>query len=145
MAQISTVALAAANTKAFTGQVGYLCGQFDATTIAATVTNADRIKLCTIPANYRIVGASIRLVGTSAVTAIAHLQTTEPTGNTIPLTPTSGAPAAPSIALNSVMTQAHSPVTCTGSRDLEIVCATGSISVTNGLTWYWDVDLQRFP
>lgn len=144
MAQITTVGKASAIN--FVGAFGYVVGSFQATDLAATVTNGDRIKLCTIPANCKVIGASLRLTGTSAVTAIAHMQVVGPTGDAIALTPTSGAPAAPSIALATVMTLPHSPITSvTGTRDLEIVCATGTLSATNGLVWYWEADLARFP
>lgn len=149
MAQITTAMLQARDVKQYTGAITPISMQFSPTVIAATVTNADRILIATLPANAKIIGASLKMIGTSGVTAIAHLQTTEPTGNSIPLTPTSGAPAAPSVALATLMTQPHLPTTgalsTTGTRDLEIVCATGSLSVTNGLLWYVDVQYAFIP
>lgn len=143
MAQITTAALIAANVKNFIGNFGYVQGSFSPTVIAATVTNTDRILLATLPANAKIIGASLRLTGTSAVTAIAGLQVVEPTGNVIFL---SVSTLTPSVAIGVVMTQPHSPITSTtATRDLEIVCATGSISVTNGLLWVWECDYARFP
>ncbi len=146
MAQITTAALAARDVKNYVGSITSVSHSFSPTVIAATVTNADRVLVMTLPANSKIIGASLKLTGTSAVTAIAHLQVIEPTGNAIFLTPTSGAPAAPSVALATLMTQPHLPITSvTTTRDVEIVCATGSLSVTNGLLWYIDVQYAFYP
>lgn len=146
MAQITTAMLLARNTKQYVGALTTINHSFSPTVISATVTNADRILIATLPANAKIIGASMRLTGTSAATAIASLQITEPTGNAIVLTPTSGAPAAPSIALEAMMTKPHSPITSvTATRDLEIVCSTGTISVTNGMVWYVDCTYSFYP
>lgn len=147
MAQNTSVALPASSVKNFIGQSTYcISGSFQATDLSATVTNADRIKLCSLGANVKVIGCSVRLTGTSGVTAIAHLQLTEPTGNNIFLTPTSGVQASPSVAFSAVMTMPHSPITsATATRDLEIVCVSGTISATNGLVWYWDAEITKNP
>lgn len=149
MAQITTVALQSRDVKQYVGAVTPLNLAFSPTLIAATVTNGDRILIATLPANAKIVGCSLKLTGTSGLTAIAHLQTTEPTANNIFLTPTSGAAAAPSIALATMMTLPHentlASLNTTGTRDLELVCATGSLSITNGLLWYISAQYAFFP
>ena len=146
MAQITTAALATRDTKQMVGSFTNVSHSFSPTVISATVTNADRVLIMTLPANSKIVGGSLKLTGTSAATAIAHLQVLEPTSNTISLTPTSGAAAAPSIALTTLMTLPHLPITSvTGTRDVELVCATGTLSITNGLLWYVDIQYAPHP
>ena len=150
MAQITTAMLLARDVKQYTNSITNIFNTFSPTVISATVTNGDRVLIATLPANAKIVGASIQLLGTSAVTGIVHLQTTEPTGNTIALTPTSGAPAAPSVALATMMTQPHvgrvtGTLSVTGTRDLELVVASGSLSVTNGLIWSVECQYAFFP
>lgn len=139
MAQISGAGVTTSDIKVATGNsISSVIRTFSPTVIAATVTNLDRILLATLPANSRIIGCSVRIIGTSGLTSITHLQTTEPTGNNIFLTPTSGAQASPSVALMATMSAQHLGITTgllstTGTRDLELVVATGSFSVTNGL------------
>lgn len=147
MAQNTSVALAAADVKQFVGSITPIYSKFDVTNLSAAITNADRIKICTLPANARIVGASWRVTGNNATTAIAHLQIVEPTGNAIFLTPTTGAPAAPSIALATILSIPHSPITSvTGTRDLEIVVATGSIAnSTAGATMIVTCEYAAYP
>jgi len=146
MAQITTAALQPRDTKVFVGGITPINHSFSPTVISATVTNGDRILIATLPANSKIIGGSMRLTGTSGATAIAHLQVVGPTGDAISLSPTTGAPAAPSVALSTLMTLPHSPVSSvTGTRSLEIVCVSGSISVTNGMVWYVDAQYQYYP
>lgn len=143
MAQITTVAMLARDIKNMTNSFTSLSMSFSPTLIAATVTNADRILIATLPANAKIVGATVKLTGTSGVTALAALQVVEPTGNVVFLSATT---LTPSVAISVVMTQGHVPITSvTATRDLEIVCATGSISVTNGLLWYVDCQYAFYP
>lgn len=143
MAQITTVALAARDVKQYTGAVTDVKMSFSATQLAANVTNADRVKICSLPANAHIIGASMRVVGTSAVTGILNLQVMEPTGNAIILTGN----LAPSIAANVMMTVPHSPITSvTGTRDLEIVVTTGGLgSTVSGNIWYVDCQYAYNP
>lgn len=146
MAQITTAMMLARDVKQYVNSITSVSHSFSPTVIAATVTNGDRILLMTLPANAKVVGAALKLTGTSAATAIAHLQLIEPTSNAIFLTPTSGAAAAPSVAFATIMSQPHLPLTSvTGTRDLEIVVASGTISVTNGMVWYADVQYAFTP
>ena len=147
MAQITTVALATRDTKNYVGSFTRVAHSFYATQLSANVTNGDRILIMTLPANSAIVGGSLRVTGTTGVTAIAHLQTLEPTSNNIALSPTSGAAAAPSIALNTLLTQAHSPITSvTGTRDVEYNIATGSFSSTvASIIVYVDIEYAFHP
>ena len=152
MAQITTIATAAADVKVNSGPgaISHFCKAFSPTTLSATVTNGDAVVVATLPANSKIIGGAWRVIGTSAVTGIVHLQTTEPTGNTIPLTPTSGAPASPSVALVTAMTLPHHGVstgvlTATSTRTLDIAVASGTLSVTNGLIYVVDCYFIPYP
>lgn len=150
MAQITTVALAPRDVKQYVNSFTNVSMTFSPTQLTATVTNLDRILIATLPSNAKIIGAQVRVIGTSGLTSITHLQTTEPTGNTIFLTPTSGASAAPSIALVALMNSPHSHATLgtlstTGTRDLELVVATGSFSATNGLVVVVDAQYAFYP
>lgn len=146
MAQITTAAIASRDLKVYVGAITPFYYSFSPTVIAATVTNGDRILIATLPANSRIVGGALRITGTSAATAIVSLQVVEPTSNVIVLSPTSGAASAPSVAFATLTTAPHSPITSvTGTRDLEIVCSTGTISVTNGLLWIVEAQFAFYP
>lgn len=146
MALITSVCLLPRDTKQYVGAITAISHSFSPTGISATVTNGDRVLIAELPANAKIIGGALKLTGTSGATAIAHLQVVEPTGNAIFLSPTSGAAAAPSIALATLLTQPHLPISSvTGTRTLEIVVASGSLSVTNGLMWYVDVQYAFTP
>ena len=146
MALITSACMLPRDVKQYVGALTSLSHSFSPTVISATVTNGDRILIAELPANAKIVGGALKLTGTSAATAIAHLQVVEPTGNAIFLSPTSGAPAAPSIALATLLTQPHLPITSvTGTRTLEIVVASGTISITNGMVWYVDAVYAYTP
>lgn len=125
MAQITTVALASRDVKQMVGGITPIVMQFDITNLSANVTNGDRIKIAKLPANAMVVGGAIRITGTPAITGLAQLQTMEPTGNAILLTST----LATSVAGSIMMSTPHSPITSTsGTRDLEIVLTSGSLS-----------------
>lgn len=128
MAQITTIALAARDVKQYVGAFTNVSAIFNPTALAAAVTNGDRIKLFSLPANAKIVGAQIRLTGTSAITGIVNLRVLEPTSNSIELTATT---STPSVAFAAVMNNPHSPITSTtGTRDIELVVQTGTFSNT---------------
>lgn len=143
MAQITTVALATRDVKNMVGAITSITHSFDATNLAAVVTNGDRVKICTLPANAKIVGCAMRVVGTSAITGVLNLQVMEPTSNAIILT----GDLAPSIAASIMMSKPHSPITSvTGTRDLEIVVTTGSMgNSVAGNKWYVEAQYAFYP
>lgn len=144
MALITSVMLAAANQKNYVGSITPLYHSFDVTNLAAAVTNADRILIATLPANARVIGGSIRVVGNNATTAICYLAVIEPTSNVITLGPTT---IAPSVATSAVINQPHSPITSvTDTRNLVIDVTTGSIAnSTAGCKFIVTADLAFHP
>lgn len=145
MAQITTVQLQDRDVKSYVGGITPVNGSFSVTALAAVVTNGDRIKLCTLPANGQIIGAQIRLTGTSGITGIVNLRVLEPTSNSIELTSTSA--GTPSVAFVGVLSNPHSPITSTtATRDLELVVQTGTFTnTTASAVFYWSVQYAFFP
>lgn len=128
MALITTVMLAAANQKNYVGAITPLYHSFDVTNLAAAVTNGDRILIATLPANARIIGASIRATTNQSTTGIMYLASVEPTSNLITLSSTT---MECSLAGKAVMNQPHSPITSvTDTRNLVIEVTTGSLANT---------------
>ena len=147
MAAITSVALATRDTQTYVGGITNVAHSFNATNLAAVVTNGDRIEIMTLPANSQIVGVQYRVTGTMGITSITYVSVVEPTGNVIALTPTSGAPAAPSIALNTMMTQTHQPITSvTATRTVNLEVTTGTFAATTAsVAVYVGVDYAFYP
>lgn len=128
MATITTVMLQAVNQKEYVGAITPLYHSFDVTNLAAAVTNGDRILIATLPANARIIGASIRQTTAQSTTGIQYLSVVEPTGNIIALSSTT---MEASLAGKAVMSQPHSPIiSVTATRSINIEVTTGSIGAT---------------
>lgn len=144
MAQITTVALASRDVKQYVGAITNVSGYFDPTNLAASVTNGDRIKIASLPANSQIIGSAIRLTGTTGITGLVNLQVVEPTSNTIALTVTT---STPSIAFVALMNNMHTPITSvTATRDLELVVSSGTFSATTaGSRLYFNCQYAFYP
>ncbi len=125
----TTVAIADRDLKQFVGGITPVNISINVSDITSgAITNGDQLKLCTLPANAKVIGLQARLTGTSGITGLAEFRILEPTANTISLSATT---LAPSVAFVALLTQPHTPITSTtGTRDLQLACSSGSFSTT---------------